>query len=481
MADPSVAVTPPDRVLSNRAVTTALYAVLGLALVGTRLIGLGHSFWHDEVIAVEGFIRAGPREILAGPDLSHELFGLLAWGTSSVLGESEIAFRLWSVVPFIAGVALVTVWLHVRVTAIAGVLFLFLATVSPLLLDITRQARGYGLAFLAMSIVIVAALEADRWKSDWAVVALCVGGVVGTWTLPQFAIAYLATGAVMLTNRELRRRTALALGVSLLAIFAWYAPHIGQVRDAARIEDGVQIDTLWLLTAPIDQVLIPAFLWIDGTALVAGLVWLPLVLVSALVMGSSPLVRERRTALVLVAGVVATILVLWLGRAYLVPRYLSYLLVPLFVLLATGMAALFARIPSRPQVVRTVASVVVLGLLAVRFIVTAPDVTRLPREAYKDAAAIIVRESPAAPILAYVRNPEGLEYYLDRPVHHVRQPDDVAARVCGAREDLVYVMQPFALASVDVPCLTRTGVRHYRFEQYARGDEMNVWLIPRAR
>ncbi|MGH3066446.1 MAG: hypothetical protein ACRDOF_09120, partial [Gaiellaceae bacterium] len=220
MADSSGAVTPRDRALANRAVTTTLYAVLGSALVGTRLIGLGHSFWHDEVIAVQGFVRAGPREILAGPDLSHELFGLLAWATSTFAGESEIAFRLWSVVPFIAGVALVTAWLHMRVAPTAGVLFLFLATVSPLLLDITRQARGYGLAFFAMSIVIVAALEANRSNAGWAVVALCLGGVVGTWTLPQFAIAYLATGAALLTNRELRRRAALALGVSLLAIFA---------------------------------------------------------------------------------------------------------------------------------------------------------------------------------------------------------------------------------------------------------------------
>ena len=478
MAHPSRAVAPSDRAVSKRVVTTAMYAILVLALVGSRIIGLGHSFWHDEVIAVEGFVRAGPREILTGPGLSHELFGLLAWGTSVFAGESEIAFRLWSVVPFIAGVALVTAWLHMRVTPIAGVLFLFFATVSPLLLDITRQARGYGLAFLAMSVVIVAALEALRSRRTRIILAFTLAGVVGTWTLPQFGIAYAATGAVLLTDRVLRRRMALGLGASLLAISSWYAPHIGQVRDAARIEDGLKIDTLWLVTAPIDQVLIPAFLWIDGTALVAGLVWLPLVLVAALVMGSSPLAREQRTALVLVAGVVTTVLVLWLGRAYIVPRYLSYLLVPLLVLLATGMAAIFARAPSRPAIVRTVASIVVLGLLAARFVVTAPDVMRLPREAYANAAAIIERESPAAPVLAYVRNTEGLEHYLGRPVHHLRQPGDVAARVCGGREALVYVMQPFALASVDVPCLSHTGVRHYRFEQYARGDEMNVWLVP---
>jgi hypothetical protein len=455
----------------------ALYATLGLALAGTRLVGLGQSFWHDEVVAVEDFIRAGPREILAGPDLSHELFGLLAWATSGVVGESEIAFRLWSAVPFMAGVALVTVWLHRRRTPIAGVLFLFLATVSPLLLDITRQARGYGLAFLAMSIVVVAALEACRSGKSWAIVAFCAGGLIGTWTLPQFGIAYVATGAVLLADRELRRRTALGFGASLLAIAAWYSPHIGQVRDAARIEDGVRIETLWLVTAPIDQVLIPAFLWIDGTALRPGLVWLPVVLVVALIMGSSPLMHERRTALVLASGVVATILVLWLGRAYIVPRYLSYLLVPFLVVLATGMAAIFERLASRPAIVRTVASIVVLGLLAARFVDLAPEVTREPREAYKDAAAVIKRAGPET-VLAYVRNPDGLEYYLERPVRHLRQVDEVVASVCGSSEAVAYVMQPFALASVDLPCLTRAGVRHFRFEQYARGDEMNVWLVP---
>ena len=460
-----------------RVVTITAYSVLGVILCATRLVGLDRGFWHDEIVAVESFIRAGPRQILAGPDLSHELFSLLAWSTGSIVGESEIAYRLWSVVPFILGVVLVTAWLHVRVNRMSGVLFLFFATVSPLLLDITRQARGYGLAFLAMSVLVVAALEAERSGRTCTIVAFCAAGLVGTWTLPQFGIAFLATGAVLLTNRDLRHRAALGLGVSILSLGAWYAPHIGEVRAAAQIEDGVQIDKLWLLTAPIDQVLIPALLWIDGTALVAGFLWLPLVLVAALIIGSSPLIRERRTALLLISGVVATVVALWLGRAYVIPRYLSFLLVPLFVLLATGMAAIFARIPARPAIIRTVASLVIVGLLAVRFAAIAPDVVRLPREAYKDAAAIILkRGSPSAPVLAYLRNPQGLEYYLGKPVRALA-PSEVVARVCGSREAVVYVIQPFGVKSVEVPCLGRPGVEHYRVRQYTRGGEINVWFV----
>jgi hypothetical protein len=459
-------------------VTVVAYSVLGVLLCVSRLVGLDRSFWHDEVIAVDYFIRAGPREILAGPGLSHELFGLLAWSTGSIVGESEIAYRLWSVVPFLLGVVLVAAWLHIRVNTMAGVLFLFFATVSPLLLDITRQARGYGLAFLAMGVLIVAALEAERSGRTWTMVAFCAGGLVGTWTLPQFGIAFLATGAVLLTDRDLRWRAAIGLGASSFAIGAWYGPHIGQVQSAARIGDGMQIDTAWLLAAPIDQVLLPAFLWIDGSVLVSGPRWLPLILLAAVIIGSSPLVRTRQTALLLGSGVVASVVALWFAQAYVVPRFLSFLLVPLFILLATGMAAIFGRILTKPALVRSVLGLVVLGLLAAGFAAVAPSVVRLPREAHRDAAAIIVsRGPPGATVLAYLRNPDGLEHYLGKPVR-VLESAEVVARVCGNQETVVYVMQPHAIQLVDVPCLRRTGVQHFRFRQYARGDEMNVWIVP---
>ena len=478
MSDDPTAEDLPGDGTHVRAATIASYSIVGLALVASRTVGLDASFWTDEITAVADFIRAGPREILAGPDLSHELYGILAWLTSSTVGESEVALRLLSVVPFLTGVALVTVWLHRRSGAVAGLLFLLLATVSPLLLDITRQARGYGLAFLAMSVLIVAALEAERSGRTWAIVALCAAGLAGTLTLPQFGIAFLATGAVLLAEQALRRRTAAGLAVTTILIVAWYAPHLGQVGEASQIEDGVRIDTVWLVTAPIDQVLLPALLWIDGTVLVAGVVWLPLVLLAALVMGSSPLAHRRTSALVLCAGIVMTVVVLWLAGAYVIPRYLSYLLVPLFVLLATGMSSLVGQRVSRAAVVPVVAGGAVLALLTIRFVALAPDVMRLPREANRDAAGVILASNPApAAVVAYMRNPQNLEHYLGRPVDELRS-ENVAAHVCTSRELVAYVTQPFGIAAVDVPCLSRPGVTHRRFPQYARGNEMNVWLVP---
>ena len=133
-----------------------------------------------------------------GASLSHELYALVDWATGSAMGESATVFRLWSAVPFILGVTLVTVWLHKRHDRIAALRFLFLATVSPLLLDISRQARGYGIAFLAMAVVVVAALEARRTASTWAIASMCLAGVIGAWTLPQLGVAFVATAATLL-------------------------------------------------------------------------------------------------------------------------------------------------------------------------------------------------------------------------------------------------------------------------------------------
>jgi len=54
----------------------------------------------------------------------------------------------------------------------------------------------------------------------------------------------------------------------------------------------------------------------------------------------------------------------------------------------------------------------------------------------------------------------------------------VATTVCGMAKPIYYVTQPFAVKDVAIPCLGRPGVKHTRFRQYARGDEMNVWFVP---
>ena len=449
-------------------------------MLWSRLAQLGHSFWTDEILMVERFVRPGLREIVTGSGLTHQLMAILCWFAESTVGESEIAYRLFSAVPFVLGVALVTWWLHVRMGALAGILYLFLATVSPLLLDISRQARGYGLAFLAVSIMIVAALEALRTGRLWAVALMWAAGLVGAWTLPQVGISVVAAAAVLLTDRRTRLPSAIGIALTIAGVAAWYIPRADSVEAIAHLPDGVQIDFPWVITAPIDQVVLPGLLWIDGTALVAGAIWLPLVVLAAIIGARSPLVRDWRTGSVLLAGPIATVVVLWIGDAYVIPRYLSYLLAPLFILLASGAATTLQGIANGRRVVGPIVCLVVIGLLAARFVILTPDVVGLPREANRDAAEVILRGPPEAPVLGYLRNPANVEFYLGRPVEDL-EAGDVATRVCGQTRPVFYVEQLYAKEPVAVSCLNRTGVEHHRFRQYARGDETNVWLVPPER
>jgi hypothetical protein len=328
--------------------------------------------------------------------------------------------------------------------------------------------------------MVVAALEAQRRGRTVALAAFFVGGLAGTFTLPNFGIAFVATGAVLLFHRQLRRRAAIGLAASGVAIVAWYLPHFTELRESSQLVYGTRIRALEVFTAPIDQILIPSLIWIDGVFIVPGLVWLPVVALALLLIASSPFLRMPSTALILVLGVVINVVVFWAAGLYFVPRYLSYLLVPLYMLLASGMAAILLRLTTRPALFRTAIVLVTLALLTAGFVRTAADVIRLPREASRDAAEIVESRAPAdSRVVVYTSLPRSMLFYLDRPARPVRSAEVVSA-VCGVDGPVAYVHQPFGVRSVDLPCLSRPGVEHYRVEQYTRGNEINVWLIPAA-
>jgi hypothetical protein len=458
------------------------YAVLGSILCWSRLAGLGSGYCCDEIRTVVDYVREGPRAILTGPYIpnNHELFSLLGWATSSAIGESEIALRFWSAIPFLVGVAVVTTWLHMRTGALSGVLFLFLATVSPLLLDITRMARGYGLAFLAMSVLVVAALELERGGRRLALAGFLAAGLVGSLTLPHFTIAFVATAVALFVRHDLRSRVAIGSGLAILGIAAWYAPHLEDIAVSTQGEYGQQIQTTWLVTAPIDQTLVPAVTLLDDAYLQPSLASLLWGVAFAALIGSSPLLRHVQSALVLCSGVVATVLAFWVTGTYVVPRFLSFLLVPLFMLVATGSASILARLSDRRVGVRTVIVAVTFGAIAFLSVPLLIDIYRLPRDSTREAALSINDVVRAAtPVYAHVPYPLDLAFHLGRPVTGVWSATEAIA-VCSSDKLAVYVDQPFLVPETDVPCTRRDGARHHRFEQYARGHEINVWIIPPA-
>jgi hypothetical protein len=213
------------------------------------------------------------------------------------------------------------------------------------------------------------------------------------------------------------------------------------------------------------------------TPSVASVVWAAAFL---LVIASSPLLRRMESALVACLGVLATVVAFWATGTYVVPRFLSFLLVPLFVLVATGSAAILGRVRSRPETLRTVAAMTMLAAIAVLSVPRLVEVLRRPRDSTSAAAMTIRSLVPAStPVFAHVPYPNDLEFHLGRSVVPIRTEAD-ARRVCAARTPAVYVDQPYLVGGVTVACTDLPHARHYRFEQYARGDEIDVWIIPPA-
>jgi hypothetical protein len=382
------------------------------------------------------------------------------------------------VIPFLLGVALVTSWLHVRFGSLSGLLFLALATLSPLLLDVTRMARGYGLAFMAMGALFVGAMEFQRSGRNRLLAAFVAGGLLGSLTFPHFAIAFVATAAALCVRRELRVRVLVWSGLTIVATAAWYAPHVTGIARSTLGEYGHPIGGVWIVSAPIDQTLIPAVTLFDDSFVSPSLASLAWAAAFLLVMASSPLLRRTETALVACSGVVATVIAFWATGTYVVPRFFSFLLVPLFALVATGSAAILAQLPGRAAGVRSVVAFTTLAAIAILAVPRLVDVLRLPRDTTSAAATTITSLVPASTrVFAHVAYPNDLEFHLGRSVVPIRTEIE-ARRLCSSGRSAVYVDQPYLIGGVSVPCTQRAGARRYRFEQYARGHEIDVWVVP---
>ena len=147
-----------------------------------------------------------------------------------------------------------------------------------------------------------------------------------------------------------------------------------------------------------------------------------------------------RTALILCSGVVATRARVLGDRHLVVPRFLSFLLVPLFILVATGSASILARLSTtRPARLRALVVVTTFAAIAVLSAPLLVDVPRLPRDSTSEAAAAIAEQvPPSTPVYAHVAYHHDLAFHLGRPVRSAWTAGearevcscDAARRVC---------------------------------------------------
>ena len=339
---------------------------MGLVLVWSRFANLGTSFWSDEAYSAYYYSNRGPHGIWFGTYVpnNHVLYNLLSWVTQAGIGRFEASYRIWSVVPGAAAVVLCAWWVWKRFGPIAATALVVLATVSPVHLVLTPQARGYGLAMFAGVVMLVGAARASDSGETRDIVLFAIGAVIGIWTLPVFAVAAIGQSFVLLWNKTIRKRTFIAcIVIAALAILC-YAPLFGGILDNADQQFGTRLAVVETVTGVYHHLAAPTLSNAMPFALHSTFNEVATFFVFALLTIAAITRLWRRGDRALLANLLVpiffTYLVLVVGRFYVQPRFASYLLFHVLVVLAIGVQQLWEVI-ARVTALKAVAAVVIVA------------------------------------------------------------------------------------------------------------------------
>jgi hypothetical protein len=464
----------------RRVLVGATYVALAAALVWSRLAGIRSSLWHDEIYTVRQFIVPGPSAIFGDYNPNdHILLSVVGWLTVRLPGLGDTAYRVWSVVPFIAAVTVVTVWLHRRAGYFVAVLFALLCTTSSQLLILSTEARGYGLAFCAMAVMTVAAYEAFNSSTSGWLTLFAVAGVAGCWTLPTFALPFIATSAVLSQRVAIRRGLVVRFAVASVAIAGWYALPASALVNSRTQKFGVPLPWHAPLTGAATELAAAYIPSLNAAAV------FPMLAVTPVLAAGIYATRKTMPGLLglTVIPVVFTFSVLTITRFYVEERFLSYLLLPIFVLTAFGFKRLTTetRMPHWFATTTYSTVLIVAGLLV--FAIFASRHGRLPREANRDAAGTVSAALAVAerPVIFNTHAPDDVLYYLKGVNARRRGPGRVERTICSPalrRTGAIFVQQPFGVRTVPTACLTRYGAHVRVWRQWDRGLSISVWVLP---
>ncbi len=490
---PGSAGAPTEKWLRYLAI--AVLVLVGIVLAWSRLIHLDNSVWHDEA---ESILTYNQFDTLIDAKSSHVLFNVLSWLTTKALGGSEAVQRLWSVVPALAAVALATWWAWRRIGILTAVVFAVLAMASPMHLDLAAQARGYGLALLAATAMLVAADALTRERTKATVLAFLGAGLVGTWTLIFFAFAFVGQALSLLWWPQLRRTAAVVLAAVVVLSIVFYIPvldsgdNLVDTWNAVIPGQRISLGAAVFLERSLEWLVIPTVTLLSGPPtgdavghrLAAG--WVDTVALLALLGGLVALWRRGQSGLALLLVVPP----LFFNLAFSVlglntePRHQLLLMPYVLIPVATGIAAL-GTLLARPRWLRPI--VIAIGVVAVlvlaRETIKEEEVMALPRENFK-AVAEIVRGTGIDTVVTDSIRPAGLQYYLGDDLEVVPR-SRIEDLLCDRRRDVVYIehlpLPPWFNGyrkPADVRCAIERGASRVRVPQRGRGFAIDVWIAP---
>ncbi len=408
-----------------RSLPVGIEALVALALV---CFGLAHlvlhmqamattGLWNDEIASIRDFSSQGLWTTLThypAPN-NHIFFNAL----SSLVPWSDpyqpLVARAWSFAAMGALFGIGVLGFARRGSLLEAGLFAHLLFMSREFVALGLQARGYGLMAL---FTLLTALSVWRHERDparpAALLSLAAVGILGSWTVPVFALfATPAMALCILSGSDHRRRNAaIALGAAAIA-FLLHLPVAGEMLGASRgyaQQWGQQLGGLGDL---IDTFRLYLF---HDASLVHGpndtwilLMCAALIACTAIPRGSS---AERRTARTLVASILVFLLI---GFALGTPP--ARTVAPILVALVFAAGLVFRdRLPPFERRRTRAAIAVALGVVLLPHDEQVLDEFAFePRENWLAIARFIDGVLPADIAIAVPYRREQLLLYVRRP------------------------------------------------------------------
>lgn len=466
----------------SRSATRAVLAVIGVFLVAlavwSRTIPLDVSLWGDEAYTARQYVIHGPERIFLTSSYlpnNHVFFSLLTWLTTRVTGTSEWALRLPSLVPALASIALTAWYARRRFGWGASLIAATLLVTSPLHLGLSVQARGYGIGFLSAAAMLWYAVRVDEdgRPADW--IGLGLAALVGIWTLPQLAFVYGGHLLALFLLRE-RRWGVLAHGVVVGAGSLLF--YRGLVNNIVS-QTGRVGSRGGSVVGPFDILADPAVLIYGSWARAFGSwpEWVVVASFAAVIgLGVAVLLAGRRFVdlrhlivpwLVLMGALVV------LGSSAL-DRYISFLIVPIAVLIAVGGAGLLDTM-RMPVPGRVTLAMVVAGFLVAGAIDSARE-WDVPFENYAEAVEIARAQGVDR---IYTNRTTGVVGFLwyDESI----EPIEATIDACTLEPPFVLLDFPWQMEGAPPDCLLERATDRVVVPQRRRPDDrIVVWVIADA-
>ncbi len=158
----------------------ATVAAIGLFL---RLYGITQSLWLDE-LSTWWCVQAGPREI-SSRVISFQgqspLYYFLAWGSTAMVGQTEVALRVPSLLASLATAALCGLAAHLVAGPRSGWWAAALTWLTFAQVQSGVNARPYALAILGTSVMTLGYLAAVKDGAPWSRVLFVGGAALQFW------------------------------------------------------------------------------------------------------------------------------------------------------------------------------------------------------------------------------------------------------------------------------------------------------------